>query len=289
MNMKQLILILLLWAATTALAKDYVKGAQPAILEVHYTRTEYHDSTDHSKGHYSDPVMLRIAKNKSAFFGTKRLWSDSLVVANPDVYWAMEIEKMKKATETGVRNDNDLACGHYWSYIYKNIPEGKVTERCYFDLERWQYSEDWEKPEWEIGDSTKMILGYECIEAISNFRGRKWTAWFTPEIPIQEGPWKLCGLPGLILRAEDGKGDYVFEADGLVQNPGSEVGIYTYDDRRGYTTVTRDKFFNNWWKYKNSNFAAKMRAAFGVGGDVPTDKPKPVMYDKEETNYPHDL
>ncbi|MCM1076053.1 MAG: GLPGLI family protein [Bacteroides sp.] len=270
-----------------AFAKGYVKDAETAILEVYYTRTEYHDSTDHSKGHFTDPVTLRIGKTKSAFFGTKRHWKDSLVVVNPDIYWAMEMEQMKKSMETGVKKD--LAAGYYWNYIYKNIPEGKVTERCYFDMERWEYTEDWEKPEWEIGDSTKTILGYECVEATADYRGRRWTAWFAPEIPIQEGPWKLCGLPGLILMAEDKNGDYVFEADGLVQNPDSEVGIFTYDDKRGYSTVTRDKFFNNWWKYKNSNFAAKIQAAYGVGNATLTEKPKLVMYDKEETNYPHDL
>lgn len=268
-------------------ANDYVEDAETTLLEVHYTRTEYHDSTDHTKGHFTDPVILRVGKTKSAFFGTKRLWADSLSEVNPDVYWAMEIENMKKSTETGVKKD--LACGHYWNYIYKNIPEGKVTERCYFDMERWQYSENWEKPEWEIGDSISTFLGYECVEATTEYRGRKWTAWFAPEIPVQDGPWKLCGLPGLILVAQDANGDYVFEANGLIQNPNSEVGIYTYDDKRGFTTVSRDKFFNNWWRYKNSNFAAKMRAAFGVGSTEPTEKRKPTMFDKEEIDYPHDL
>ncbi|MCM1137885.1 MAG: GLPGLI family protein [Muribaculum sp.] len=285
--MRRLFFIMLLLAATTAFAKDYVKDAEPAILEVHYTRTEYHDSTDHSKGHFTDPTTLRISKTKSTFFGSKRLWKDSLVNVNPDIYWAMEMENMNKAMETGVKKD--LASGYYWSYTYKNIPEGKVTERCYFDMERWQYIEDWEKPEWEIGDSTKTILGYECVEATTNYRGRRWTAWFAPEIPIQDGPWKLCGLPGLILEAHDANNDYTFEANDLVQNPNSEVGIFTYDDKRGYTTVTRDKFFNNWWRYKNSNFAAKMKAAYGVGGNTSNEKTKPVMYDREETNYPHDL
>ena len=231
--------------------------------------------------------MLRIGKTTSAFFGTKRLWNDSLVVVSPDIYLTMEMENMNKAMETGVKKD--LACGHYWSYIYKNIPEGKVTERCYFDMERWQYSEDWEKPQWEIGDSTKTVLGYECVEATSNYRGRKWTAWFAPEIPIQEGPWKLCGLPGLILEAHDANSDYIFEATGLKQNPNSEVGVFTYDERRGYSTVTRDKFFNNWWKYKHSNSAAKIQAAYGVGSAPANEKPKPILYDKEETDYPHDL
>lgn len=284
--MKQLFFILLLLATTTAFAKDYVKDAEPAILEVHYTRLEVHDTTKRDSHFFKDPVILRIGNNKSAFYGSKRFWKDSLVVVNPDIYWAMEMENMNKAMETGIKKD--LASGYYWSYIYKNMPDGKVTERCYFDMERWQYTEDWEKPEWEIGDSTKTILGYECVEATTDYRGRKWTAWFTPEIPIQEGPWKLCGLPGLILEAYDTNRDYTFEANGLVQNPNSEVGIFTYDEKRGYTTVTRDKFFNNWWKFKHSNFAAKIQAAYGVG-NVSTKEKSVVNFDKEETDYPHDL
>ncbi len=284
MNMKRLIYIQLLLTATTATAKDYVKDAEPAILEVHYTRIEVTDTTKRDSHFFKDPVMLRIGKNKSVFCGTKRLWQDSIMVCDKATFFAMDQARIM----SGKRDDTQLPSGHYWSYIYKNIPDGKVTERLYFDMERWQYSEDWEKPEWEIGDSTKIILGYECVEAVANYRGRRWTAWFAPEIPIQEGPWKLCGLPGLILEARDANRDYVFEANGLVQNPNSEVGIFTYDDKRGFTTVLRDRFFNNWWKFKHSNFAAKMKAAYGVGTASTNEKTK-VNYDKEETDYPHDL
>lgn len=285
MNMKQLIYILFLLATATSFANDYVRDAEPAILEVHYERIEYHDSIDHNKGFFKDPVMLRIGKDKSVFCGVKKLWQDSIMVCDPATFWAMDHARVM----SDKRDDTNLSSGHYWSYIYKNIPDGKVTERCYFDMERWQYSEDWDKPQWEIGDSTKTVLGYECVEATSNYRGRRWTAWFAPEIPIQEGPWKLCGLPGLILEAHDANSDYIFEATGLKQNPGSKVGVFTYDDRRGYTTVTRDKFFNNWWRFKHSNSAAKIQAAYGVGSASANENPKPILHDKEETDYPHDL
>lgn len=55
------------------------------------------------------------------------------------------------------------------------------------------------------------ILGYDCARATTTFRGRSYTVWFTPEIPIPSGPWKLGGLPGLILKAEDETGAYKFE------------------------------------------------------------------------------
>lgn len=270
-----------------AYADKWIKDAEPAILEVHYTRTEVYDSTKRASRFTKDPVILRIGKDKSVFCGVKQLWKDSIMAVDPATYW--EIDRARVMSDK--RDDTQLLSGHYWSYIYKNIPEGKVTERAYFDMERWQYSEDWEKPAWKITDESKEIIGYQCFKAVTDYRGRKWTAWFAPEIPVQEGPWKLCGLPGLILEAYDNNMEYHFEADGLTHNPNSEVGIFTYDDRRGRTTVTRDKFFNNWWKYKHSNFGAKMNAAYGVGPKAtPEDnKPRVVHGDKEETNYPHDL
>lgn len=55
--------------------------------------------------------------------------------------------------------------------------------------------------DWELQDETKTILGYTCQKAICTFRGRKFEVFFTKELPFSDGPWKLSGLPGLILEA----------------------------------------------------------------------------------------
>ncbi len=68
-----------------------------------------------------------------------------------------------------------------------------------------------------VPDSTKEILGYQCQMATARFKGRQWIAWYTEDIPLDEGPWKLRGLPGLVLSAYDAPRQYIFEGAGLEQ------------------------------------------------------------------------
>jgi GLPGLI family protein len=65
------------------------------------------------------------------------------------------------------------------------------------------YEEDIPRISWNIReDSTVTVFGYTCHYASTTFRGRKWEVWYTPDIPLDLGPWKFCGLPGLILQAD---------------------------------------------------------------------------------------
>lgn len=64
--------------------------------------------------------------------------------------------------------------------------------------------------EWKVTNEKKTVKNLSLQKATTNWGGRKWTAWFTEEIPFQEGPYKFHGLPGLIIELEDNKGDYKF-------------------------------------------------------------------------------
>lgn len=288
MIMKRLLIYVLVASASMiAYADKWIKDAEPAILEVHYTRTEVYDTLHRDSLFFKDEMMLRIGKSKAVFCNVKRFYQDSLFKANADAYWAM----MKNEMDKGNPNVFATLGGHKRSYLYKLYPESQIIENDYFDMTPWRYKETLELPEWEISDESKEIIGYQCFKAIADYRGRKWTAWFAPEIPVQEGPWKLGGLPGLILEAYDTGRDYVFECVGLMQTGLGEVGIYMDRKSDDYFDVTRDKFFNNWWRYKHSNFVAKIRAAYNLNIKETPDENKPriVNYDKEETDYPHDL
>ena len=57
--------------------------------------------------------------------------------------------------------------------------------------------------QWKLTNERKEIGIYTVHKATAAFRGRNYTAWFTTQIPLPYGPWKLSGLPGLILEAYD--------------------------------------------------------------------------------------
>lgn len=99
--------------------------------------------------------------------------------------------------------------------VFTNFPEGRTTCTGRVATQYFLYEEEMPDIAWNIGDSIKTILGRTCYKATCNFRGRDYTAWFAPDIPVMSGPWKLTGLPGLILEAYDSRKEYTFKACGI--------------------------------------------------------------------------
>lgn len=65
--------------------------------------------------------------------------------------------------------------------------------------------------DWATTEEHKMIGGIPCLKAVTRFKGRGYTAWYAPTITINDGPWKLGGLPGLILEAYDDEDNWRME------------------------------------------------------------------------------
>lgn len=71
------------------------------------------------------------------------------------------------------------------------------------------------KLDWKIADNQKTISQFSCIEATCTFRGRTYHAWFTMDVPMGVGPWKLTGLPGLIVEAYDEEKEYQYRLESI--------------------------------------------------------------------------
>ena len=122
--------------------------------------------------------------------------------------------------------------------IYQNHPEGKMSTYSVMGLDRYTYTESGNPIAWTLAEDTDTICGYVCRKATGEYGGRLWTAWYAEEIPVPFGPWKLCGLPGLVMRASDSEDIHRFEA--FAFRSGS-VGI-SAPDRTNVITTSREKF-----------------------------------------------
>jgi len=78
---------------------------------------------------------------------------------------------------------------------------------------------------WNIGKGDKNVLGYACKKASCQFRGRNYIAYYTPKIAIPDGPYKFCGLPGLILEIYSEDNFIRLEAKLIQRGDGSKIEL----------------------------------------------------------------
>lgn len=98
--------------------------------------------------------------------------------------------------------------------------------------------------DWEIHKEYQTLLGQNTQKATTTFRGRTWTVWFAKDIPLSEGPWKLKGLPGLIMEAESK--DFNFSVVYVnLQEPKENfpTSLIEFFNKRTQETISMKEFF----------------------------------------------
>ncbi len=189
------ILITFLTLAITSIV--FAQNPDKALARVRYSFTHLQDTTQKDKP-YTENMLLIIGKNASVYTSYDKL--------------NQEIEMKKKLMEqlknqagssnmsinidkTGLKSTSSL---DYFFFAKEN--KFYTKERL---LTNYLIEEDAPKINWKITKDTASFSGINCQKALANFKGRNWIAWFAPELPFQSGPWKLNGLPGLIVEAYD--------------------------------------------------------------------------------------
>jgi len=151
--------------------------------------------------------------------------------------------------------------------VYKNYPQGQVTVTDNIGANHYIYTDELHPQNWEILDSVKTILDYPVQMAVSDFRGRRWTAWFAPDIPISDGPWKLSGLPGLIMAAYDAKKHYRFHIVGIEKVQDQPIVfspvVLSYGSFGKHEETTRIRFLRGLFRHVH-NLSEIMNAQLGI-------------------------
>jgi len=143
----------------------------------------------------------------------------------------------------------------FWSDFYKDFKKSILTEHALMPLgvPHYQYTEEIPIQDWKLLDDTLTVCGYLCQKATCRFRGNDFVAWFAPELPIPNGPWKFGGLPGLILKVNDTALHYVFECI-KIESHTTKFPIFM-SDNKFYQKIDRVKLrqldkaiYNNYYK-----------------------------------------
>jgi len=143
-------------------------------------------------------TILWIQDNESIYkeeFSTTERWEEKPTEAS-----TFNIERLRNNEGTYLRVDNKNKTLQFFDKLSGHIILVTDTYNSF---------------KWDVTNDTKVIAGYKCNKATTSFRGREWIAWFTPEIPVSFGPWKLHGLPGLILECYDVTQRYRISAEGI--------------------------------------------------------------------------
>lgn len=116
---------------------------------------------------------------------------------------------------------------------------------------------------WKITNETKQIQNFTCYKATTAFRGNTFEAWFTPDIPINAGPWKWYGLPGLILEATDKDQSVVFKVE-KVEKLTEDIPFPS----KGLAKITLPQYFKKWKEAKDAFMASMNDRNFKVTSTV---------------------
>jgi GLPGLI family protein len=202
MKMKQIVPFLLLFSCLCEGVRSQQK-VDESHLRVHYA-TEYKRFVENDYVG-EDVKILDIGKHVSLF---QSLWAYSRDAVRDSVF--AHGGNLEDAIAAQEKTGYPRTYSRY--VIFKNYPqENALTCIDRVSMKEYMYTETLEKPDWNIiPNSFRTIVGYRCQAAETNFRGRVWKAWFAADIPVSDGPWKLFGLPGLILKAEDETGEFSF-------------------------------------------------------------------------------
>jgi len=207
-----------------------------ALFVASYVMQSQRDSTD-KENIQNSSMLLFIGENSSKFINRAYYVSDTIIRR----YTSPE------QTKAFLTDPQSPKPGQRYQ-IYKQYNSGK---QIYIDnilADSYKFEEDLHLFDWQINADTTTICNFKTQKATCEFGGRSWIAWFAPEIPFSDGPYKFNGLPGLIVKVHDTRNHYIFELTAF--NKLDPALIIDMEDKT-YIKTTKQGFFKAQDDFRN--------------------------------------
>ncbi len=223
---------------------EYQLSLEPAIFGIYY-QTVYKVTNGKQEMSLCDTMLLAVGNTQSVFL-------DPTYKENLERDRIIRIDRSRKAKLIDIEHesiDNIIELVNPNSdyreddpgepvQIYKNRKSHLVTSiyNSYVNNIRCEQKLV-EMLNWDILNDTDTILGYVTRKAQVHYAGRDYIAWFTEDIPINDGPWKFWGLPGLILKVADAQN--LFQWIGIgIEKLNADIAM----DKTKYENATLKQF-----------------------------------------------
>lgn len=196
------------------------------------------DSTNKAE-RKAEILLLEVLPKFSKFYSQEVFKSDS----------AMNVAITKELAATGSINiKSNMKKGAFRDVVIKEFPNKNVF--LFTRIGRTEFKvADERKMIWKIQPEKEKIGVFTAQKATTNFAGRKWTAWFTTEIALQDGPYKFNGLPGLIIKLIDDSDSHSFELKEIKNLTPEE--IKEIDPAKNFVFNFREQLQIDRTKFKN--------------------------------------
>lgn len=211
-------------------------------------------------------MLLDISPKGSSYYSYDKYVSDSAIVA--------AVEKQAKSGSGNISIDRKEKSGQINYKVVKDYPDFKTYLLTKISTDQYKVKED-QKPVWEILPDKQKVGEYMAQKATTSYGGRDWIAWFTSDIPFQDGPYKFYGLPGLIVKIEDTTGSHIMTLAGnkKIENSSPETelklpaGMVMLGVGGKEIEVTENQFRKVWKDYVNDP-TKNMRQMIAGSGDM---------------------
>lgn len=231
-------------------------------LRCQYKLTYVKDSTNPTKLS-EDLMILELGKKSSKFYSYYTFFADSLMAEDTKA-GVPEMEMFANRAKYGTPRATYT--------VYNNYPDNKITVVDKIGIDYYSFEELVTTPRWVLKPEFDTILSYRCQKAVCIFMGRSYVAWFAKGIPVNGGPWKFSGLPGLILKIKDTRNHYLFQCVGLK----STTASITFDKREVFN-VSKGEYDKTIRRYYSDPFGfLESSRGVTISGDRPSKPYNPI-------------
>lgn len=211
-------------------------------------------------------MALDISKEGSTYESLVKIKRDSMIKAQLT-------SAMMGGGSINLKNQIGEAARNAVPYkIQKEYASGKTCLIERLEMNNYKILED-EKIDWKIAPETSKIGEYKAQKATTNWGGRNWTAWFSTDLPFQDGPYKFKGLPGLIVKMEDESQTHIMTlvANSILNSSTEDVSERVHQSGNTRTVISfgqdipvSEAQFKKVWKEYLADPAKNMRGRMGT-------------------------